>query len=323
MISPSRSPRGQQRTARRLEMERSQEHFCSNENHPYKKADYFIHIESEDMYYCGVCATQAASQGFPVNRIEKSRKNRAMPNHPEYTGNRRYGQIQELMKTINSLEGDFRKVEPRRVGEHYQQQEDLLNCFYQEMITLVEKMRNDHIADLQAEAQRNAQLAATEQESLRVAMEELHEAWEDIEVNLQEIIENVDQPNYETCMKQYFSNIQRFQNRLEEQQEQMDLFTTYQQQDLSLKVKLFEEQLVALWNHQPQPQSMPKQVRMVLPERKGTPLSERNRSIKSVHEMLPKQASQNCEGQGAFRNLFPEEESEDRLPEASPQFKAF
>lgn len=44
------------------------------------------------MYYCGVCATQAASQGFTVNRIGSApiRKTKNIPHIPALQGNKRY-----------------------------------------------------------------------------------------------------------------------------------------------------------------------------------------------------------------------------------------
>lgn len=44
MISPARSPRPQTHKVRKPETDR-REQFCSNENHPHKKAEYYIHIE--------------------------------------------------------------------------------------------------------------------------------------------------------------------------------------------------------------------------------------------------------------------------------------
>jgi len=43
------------------------------------------------MYYCGVCATQAASQGFNVNRINNQiKKQKNIPYLPNYANNKRY-----------------------------------------------------------------------------------------------------------------------------------------------------------------------------------------------------------------------------------------
>jgi hypothetical protein len=89
MISPARPARPQTHKRKLQDTDRTTEKFCSNENHPHKKAEYFIHIEDEDMYYCGVCATQAASQGFAVNRLQ-SKKSKTIPNYPEYAGHKRY-----------------------------------------------------------------------------------------------------------------------------------------------------------------------------------------------------------------------------------------
>lgn len=56
------------------------------------------------MYYCGKCATQAASQGFTVNKIgQKSVK--SMPCYPQFQGHPRYNELMELLKLINDLNG--------------------------------------------------------------------------------------------------------------------------------------------------------------------------------------------------------------------------
>lgn len=62
------------------------------------------------MYYCGVCATQAASQGFTVNRIPSgnsaiaiNKNSRIVPHYPQYIGNKRYYELTELLKGIITL----------------------------------------------------------------------------------------------------------------------------------------------------------------------------------------------------------------------------
>ena len=61
-------------------------------------------MDNEDMYYCGKCATQAASQGFTVNKIgQKSVK--SMPCYPQFQGHPRYNELMELLKLINDLGG--------------------------------------------------------------------------------------------------------------------------------------------------------------------------------------------------------------------------
>jgi hypothetical protein len=57
------------------------------------------------MYYCGVCATQAASQGFVVNKIAGVKKQKILPYYPQLTSNKRYHEVQDLMKKIIKLEG--------------------------------------------------------------------------------------------------------------------------------------------------------------------------------------------------------------------------
>jgi len=41
------------------------------------------------MYYCAVCATQAASQGFSVSKIV-AKKQKTIPNYPNFALNSRY-----------------------------------------------------------------------------------------------------------------------------------------------------------------------------------------------------------------------------------------
>jgi len=90
------------------------------------------------MYYCGVCATQAASQGFAVNRINSSRgskkisnrKTRILPNYPQYSNNARYHQIVDFLKNIIAVEEECNSIDLEHINRHYQEQESLLNNFY-------------------------------------------------------------------------------------------------------------------------------------------------------------------------------------------------
>jgi len=66
-----------------------------------------IRIEEEDMYYCGICATQAASQGFTVSKIGSipMKKSKNLPHYPNYNSSKRYQELIELMSNIMQLEG--------------------------------------------------------------------------------------------------------------------------------------------------------------------------------------------------------------------------
>ena len=179
----------------------------------------------------------------------------------------------------------------------------MLNCFYDELVALVQRMRGDHLNDLQVECQKNEQVEAFRLDHLRTHMQEISEAWNDIEANVQEIVEKVDQVNYESCMKTYNNSLQVFSHKLEEFQEEQKRFTSYSQPTLSYKVKTFEDQLIDLWHEE---EGNPTLKVVSEPRRQGQH-SDRSTTIKNVHEMLPKQeVNRNAEGQGAFRNLFPE-----------------
>lgn len=103
------------------------------------------------MYYCGVCATQAASQGFTVNRISAPapiipiKRQKIVPHYPNYMNNKRYHELTELMGEIIKLENEFKKKDPKQLKDHYTQQQVLLNDFYDELIEVVQKMRKDHL----------------------------------------------------------------------------------------------------------------------------------------------------------------------------------
>jgi hypothetical protein len=62
------------------------------------------------MHYCGICATQAASQGFTVNRINAPpvfappKKQKVIPHFPNYLSNKRYQELTELMSEIIDIE---------------------------------------------------------------------------------------------------------------------------------------------------------------------------------------------------------------------------
>ena len=51
---------------------------------------------------------------------------------------------------MECLEAEYKNIDLKRVTEHYEKQEIMLNNFYDELIGLVDKMRNDHLTDLQA-----------------------------------------------------------------------------------------------------------------------------------------------------------------------------
>ena len=79
-------------------------------------------------------------------------------------------------------------------------------------------------------------------------MEELHEAYTDIDLNVQDIVKNVEQREYQECMKQYHSKLTVFKQKLEEYSEETAKFVAYQPAELNHKVHVFEDQLMDLWN---------------------------------------------------------------------------
>lgn len=99
------------------------------------------------MYYCGVCATQAASQGFNVNRINNvpQKKQKNIPYLPNHANNKRYIELTGLMKDILKLENEFKNRDPKEIKEMYGQQTEVLNTFYDNLVEVIERMRSDHL----------------------------------------------------------------------------------------------------------------------------------------------------------------------------------
>ena len=60
-------------------------------------------------------------------------------------------------------------------------------------MTTVQRMRNDHLADLEEEHQRNVSETAAWQTTLKAHAEDINSAWADINENMREIMEEVDQ----------------------------------------------------------------------------------------------------------------------------------
>ena len=79
-------------------------------------------------------------------------------------------------------------------------------------------------------------------------MDDINDAWEDIEGNVVQIVEEVERNNYEQCMNVYRNNIAIAYHKLEEYKEQENKFTTYDGKELQNKLELFEKQLMELWN---------------------------------------------------------------------------
>lgn len=69
-----------------------------------------------------------------------------------------------------SLENQFRSFDLKKVGDHYQKQEEILNSFYDELVGLVQRMRGDHLNDLQMESQKNEQAETVRVDHLRTHM---------------------------------------------------------------------------------------------------------------------------------------------------------
>ena len=77
-------------------------------------------------------------------------------------------------------------------------------------------MRNDHLADLEEEHQKNVGEAAAWQTLLRGHVDDVNSAWTDINENIRDIVDNVDQQNFEACMKDYRQDVDVFNQKIDE-----------------------------------------------------------------------------------------------------------
>lgn len=105
-------------------------------------------------------------------------------------------------------------------------------------------------------------------------------------------------------MKTYGNSLQLFSHKMEEFQEEQERYTTYIESDLSRKVRVFEQQLIDLWQEGDGQTTL-----KVIPDKRPLQLHS-DRTIRNVHEILPQEQTSkfNGDGQGAFRNLFPEDQ---------------
>ena len=90
----------------------------------------------------------------------------------------------------------------------------MLHNFYQEIITTVQRMRNDHLADMEDEKMKKLNGAALWKNHLKQDSEELAEAWDDISDNVQQIVQVVDPENYSACMQDYRRRCSAFAQNL-------------------------------------------------------------------------------------------------------------
>lgn len=86
------------------------------------------------------------------------------------------------------------------------------------MINFIERMRNDHISDLEEESRKHSQIADIEHDYLRENMEEINNIREDIEENLETIVENVDHTELRDNLNEYRLKLQVFRHKIEEQE---------------------------------------------------------------------------------------------------------
>jgi hypothetical protein len=240
MINPPRPPKTS-----------PQEQCCTNENHRSKRAEYIIRIEEEDMYYCGICATQAASQGFSVSRINVPKRQKTVPHYPELASNPRYQQLTALMRDIAWLEAEYRRKSPKSVEEHYRHQEELLTDFYDQLLATVEGIRDNHLREFRLEQGKSLAAGEMHYSNLGLHLEDLDEAWEDIEDTFQEVVEKIDPQSFEDGMRTYRNTLSVFRHKLEEFEDVFTQLTTYDEAALTDKLRTAEASVLELWKEQP------------------------------------------------------------------------
>lgn len=119
-------------------------------------------------------------------------------------------------------------------------------------------------------------------------------------------------------MAEYRRAIDFVSFKLEEYTEKFTEMTSYKESSLTSKVKKVEDFLMNLWEeHLPQNKESSKVIQMHNFQQPKAAMT-----VKNVHDLLPQQNLHHQEEKAAFRNLFDNEEDEERIPETtSPQFK--
>ena len=84
-------------------------------------------------------------------------------------------------------------------------------------------------------------------ENLKMHMDDLNEAWNDIEQTIQDVVERVDASDYQEGIRAYRNTLNIFKHKIEEYEDNISNFTTYEPKTLENKVKAFENNLMDIW----------------------------------------------------------------------------
>lgn len=209
---------------------------------------------------------------------------------------------------------------------HYVQQVAIAEKFYNSVLEMVGQMKSDHIEDLFNEQSKYEQISVLEAANLKIHLDEINSIREDLENSIVQIAREMDpqaEGEYRASMKFYRSQVEVFSLKMEENADSLKEMTTYNPLEMDNKIKKLEDFLMDIWTeHQP-----PGKDTLATNVQRGTAFSHQNHgqrtvTVKNVHDLLPEDQHmrENTEGQGAFRNLFSDED-DDKIPAASPQFK--
>ena len=204
------------------------------ENHPSKPAEFIAVIEGEKIKYCQKCAINVASNGFEVIKINSqspqmknskkvflgSPKSKLQPfNFPEFSSMKGYSELKEFISDLDQIYfqyqdqiGVFESME-----RHYETQYNLTENFYEELLRIIEQMKEDHLNDLVDISKKHIQLAYIKEDYLNSDLKEIEIIRNDLMQNFTDILEQYEDPQTEKYLSFYKQQVFMFGEKVVEE----------------------------------------------------------------------------------------------------------
>ena len=232
------------------------------QNHPNKPSEFMAYIDGETIAYCQKCAINVASNGFEVNKISGqsskdkmflgSPKSALMPfNFPEYTSTPGYDDLKEIVQELDEAHSRYSQQLKTfsSIEDHYENQYNLTQSFYEELLKTIEEMKEDHLNDLVEMSKKHIQLAYIKEDHLKSDVEEMEVIRNDIFNSLEIILENFQDPLTQKNLTFYKQQIYSYADKIDEEKAEFSKeLINYKPHELKARMALLEDYLLDVWD---------------------------------------------------------------------------
>lgn len=123
----------------------------------------------------------------------------------------------------------------------------MLIDFYDAVVASISTLRDQHLEELRAEQMKYVGAGEMQFSHLELHMEDLNEAWQDIEETFHDVMEKIDPQSFEEGMRAYHNTLNVFRHKIEEFDDGTLPLTNFNSAILSEKFRNAEESLHAIW----------------------------------------------------------------------------